>query len=116
MNPNTRACIAYIAARLISGSGGATVYDHSRSKYLNVSGSVSKSQINLYDHERKSHLRGTVANFYDGDEGAHLSINIDGKRFSGRDHDNNCRYSGTVNGKAVTFYDYEESKHFNYSV
>lgn len=116
MNPNIRACIAYIAARLISGSGGARVYDHSQSKYIDINGAVSGSRINIYDNERKSHLRGTVGSFYDSDTGAHLSINVDGNRFSGRDHDNNCRYSGTVNGKSIAFYDYEESKHFNYSV
>lgn len=116
MDPNTRACIAYIAAKLISGSGGAKVYDHSRSKYIDISGSVSGTRINIYDHERKSHLRGTATNFFDSDMGAHLSINVDGNRFSGRIHDDNCRYSGTVNGKSITFYDYAESKHFNYSV
>lgn len=116
MNQNTRACIAYIAAKLISGAGGATVYDHSQSKYINISGTVSGSRINIYDHERKSHVRGTIASFYDGGIGAHMLINIDGKRFNGRIHDSNCRYSGTVNGKSVTFYDYEESRHFNYTV
>jgi len=36
MKPNTRACVAYVAARLISKREASAIYDYSQSKYMDV--------------------------------------------------------------------------------
>lgn len=116
MIPNTRACIAYVSAKLISRSSASSVYDYSQSRYINISGSVSRSSINIYDYDRGCHFGGSSENLYDYGQRAHVSLSINGNQFSGYDYGSRCHYNGTVNGNSVSFYDYGESKYFNFSV
>jgi hypothetical protein len=116
VHPNTRACVAYTAAKLISGGGSSSVYDYSQSRYVNVGGSVSKSHVGVFDYERGCHFSGSLPNLYDYGRSAHVSLQIDGNSFSGFDYGDSHHFSGTVNGNSVSLYDYGEGRYFSYSV
>jgi hypothetical protein len=85
MHPNTRACVAYIAGKLITGSGSSSVYDYSQSRHINISGTVDVSHVGVYDHNRGCHFSGNLPNLYDYGRGAHVSLNINGTQFGGYD-------------------------------
>ena len=115
MKSNTRACIAYIAACL-NGESSSHVYDHSRSKFINVSGNVSSANVNIYDYERGCYISGSPGSLYDYGNGAHIQLTVNGSQFTGYDYDSGNHFSGSVNGSSVNIYDYEKSAYFNYSV
>lgn len=115
MDQNTRACVAFVAAGLIAGRQGSSVYDHSRSKHILISGSVSSSSVNIYDHDRGCSLSGSSTNLYDHGRGAHVSLQINENSFSGYDHGASHHFSGNVSGTSVSIYDHGESAHFSYS-
>lgn len=116
MDRSTRACVAYVAGRLISGRQSSHVYDHSQSRHVSIGGSVSGSRVSVYDYDRGCHFGGSVGSLYDYGPGAHISLSVDGNRFRGYDYGDGCHYSGTVNGSSISIYDYGESRHFSYSL
>jgi hypothetical protein len=115
MDPNTRACVAYIASALISGRCGSSVYDYSQSKHKSISGSVGNSSVSIYDHDRGCHVAGSPQSLYDHGRGAHISLQISGTSFTGYDHGSSHHFSGSVSGTSVSIYDHGESSHFSYS-
>lgn len=116
MHPNTRACVAFVAAKLISGGGSSSVYDYSQSRHISIGGSVDQDQVAVYDYDRGCHFSGTPPGLYDYGRGVHVSLNINGNQFSGYDYGDGHHFSGTVNGNSISIYDYGESAHFSYSV
>jgi len=112
----SEACIANIAARLSGPSVNSAVYDHTQGKHIHVSGSVSATSVNVYDHDRGAHVTGSPANLYDYGRGAHISLNLNGTRFSGYDHGSGNHYSGNINGHSVTIYDHESGQHHHFKV
>lgn len=120
MHPNTRACTAYVAIRLISGSRGSAVYDYSQSKYISIDGDIDQSQINIYDYGRGCYFGGNGSpvkfDLYDYGGGHYIELKINGSHFEGYDYGAHCYFSGDVNGNAASFYDYGASKYFNFSL
>jgi hypothetical protein len=116
MNASLRACIANIAAQLAGQNTSGTVYDHTQNKHVSVSGSVTGTSVNLYDHDRGCHVSGSPSNLYDHGEGNHLSLTMQGMRFDGYDHGSAWHYSGDISGSSVTIYDHETAEHHHYSV
>jgi hypothetical protein len=92
------------------------VYDYSQSRHVNINGSVEASNVAVFDYDRGCHFSGSPPNLFDYGRQAHVSLEINGSRFSGFDYGDGHHFSGTVNGNAVALYDYGESAHFNYSV
>lgn len=116
MNPGTRACVAYVAGRAVSGSSGLHVYDYSQSKYISVGGTVNGREVSVYDYVRKCHFSGTLPQLFDYGSRGHVSIEIIGNQFSGFDYAAKHHFSGTVNGTSVTLFDYGDAKHFSYGL
>ncbi len=116
MNAATRACVAYVAGRVISKSDATNVYDYSRSKHVLFSGDIDGDDVRAYDHDRSCHFGGSIPNLYDYGRRVHVQLNIDGTEFRGYDYGDQHHFSGKVNGQQIQLYDYGESKHFNYSV
>ena len=116
MHPNTRALVAVVAARLAANGGSvAAVYDYSRSRYIQVSGSASFASVSLYDHERNCHFSGSGSSLYDHGRGCHVSLQVSGSNFSGYDYGDGHHFSGSVSANGVSVYDFGESSSFNYS-
>jgi hypothetical protein len=115
MNDNLRACLAYIAARLIGGSNRASVYDFARAKHISVSGTVDSKSVNIYDHDRGAHVTGTLPSLYDHGLGSHVSLTVNGAEFSGYDHGSASHYSGRLTGSTVTIFDHGTSQHYQYA-
>lgn len=116
MNSNTRACVAYVACALIGNKRASYVYDYSQSKYISISGTVSKSNANVYDHDRGCYFSGSVPSLYDYGRGCYVSLNISGQNFDGYDYGDGHHFSGSVNGSSINIYDYGKSSHFSYSL
>lgn len=117
MHPNTRALIAAVAVRIASGGGNVgSVYDRSRSRHIQISGSINGGNVALYDHDRGCHSSGSGGGLYDYGRSAHVSLHMNGSNFSGYDYGDGHHFSGSVNGNSVSLYDYGESSHFNYSL
>jgi hypothetical protein len=120
MRENTRANVAYIAARLVLGDEASAVFDYSRGELLEIDGIVNAHCIET--HERNGaccvHGRGengTFCLFY-SDERRPIDLAIDGREFEGFDHATTCHFAGEVSGHSVRFFDYGDGAHFSYSV
>jgi len=114
VNSNSRACIAYIAARLCEATG-SSVYDYSQSKHINISGNVDSKNVNVYNYDRSCHVSGAPSNLYDYGNSAHIQLNMNGSQFSGYDYHTRSHFSGNVNNTSVSIYDHGTSSHYNYS-
>lgn len=113
MKPNVKACVAYIVGRAISGNSSSSVYDYDQGKHINISGSVSSEQINIYDHDRGCHVQGQLTNLYDHGVGAHIQIDVNGNQFSGYDYESGTHFSGNVNGNNISMH---ANGHSSYSI
>ncbi len=113
MNPNVKACVAYIAGIAISGKSSSSVYDYSQGKHIGISGSVSATQANVYDYDRGCHVQGHIGNLYDYGVGAHIQLKINGTQFSGYDYDSGTHFSGNVSGSNISMY---ANGHSSYSI
>ena len=115
MNSGTRACIAYIAAEL-NGSNSSSVFDYEQSKYINISGDVNSTNVNIFDYGRGCYVTGSPSNLFDYGVGAYIQLNISGSQFSGFDYHSGNHFNGSVSNNSVSIYDYETSSYYNYSV
>lgn len=116
MIANTRACIALIAVGLIFGKKASSVYDHTQSKHIKISGKVDWTIVNIYDHDRGCSVAGNPGTLFDYGSNSHIQIKIHENRISGYDYASNSHFSGSANVDSVTIYDHETSSHHNFSV
>lgn len=116
MDKGTRACVAYVAGRLVSGVETGSIYDHSESKHVSISGEVYSKRIAVYDYGRNCHFSGNPPNLFDYGTSSHLTLNVEGARFDGYDFHGKSHFSGSVSGGNVDVYDFAESRHFSYSI
>lgn len=116
MNHSLRACIANIAARLAGQDANSAVYCYTQGKYINISGNVTASVVNIYDYDRGAHVSGSPSNLYDYGGGAFITLEVNGKGFKGYDYGSGNHYTGTINGRSVAVYDYETGQHHNFTI
>jgi hypothetical protein len=116
MSPGTRACIAYVAGRVVSGAAQSYVYDHAVAKRLNVGGTINGPRVGLYDYERGCNFHGQLPHLHDDGTGARVVLEISGNRFSGHDHASGHSFSGKVDGASISFTDHVAGQSFSYSL
>jgi hypothetical protein len=116
VEPHTRRAVAYIAGRLISGSGAGAVYDYSETRYVYFSGDVSDDAVNVYDYEQRCHIAGSPPSLFHFRDRRHIEFDRNGQQVNGFDYATNQHFSGTVNGNAVSLFDYEDNQNYNYSL
>jgi hypothetical protein len=118
MSPDTRACVAYAALRLISSRDASAIFDCSRSIYTSIAGTVSNTALHLYDFSRNSPFGGKCNNgeyqLYDFEQSSKVDLRINGQHYEGFDHGSLTRFSGTVQGDATSLYDYATDGYFDY--
>ena len=114
MNDGTRACIALVASRVVTGKTPSHIYDYSASRYRSITGSISGLSVQLFDHDRGCHFAGTLPQLFDYGTSAHIQLVITGNSFSGFDYGSSSHFSGTVNSLSISIFDYEKSAYFQY--
>ena|SRR5438046_946256 len=121
MDARTRRAVAYIAGRLTSQRAASAIYDYETARYTNFSGSISPSNISVYDFDCGCHISGTRKNghlsLYHYGSAGHIDLEVrPGGSFLGYDYASGSHFNGTVKGKRVSLYDYSSGTYFNYSL
>ena len=116
MNQNTRACIAYIVGTIANDGNPTAVYDYSQSKSIGITGQVSLTYVNIYDHDRGCVVSGALPELYDHCSSASVLLNLQGTKFQGHDYGEHGDYTGNIDGKMISIYDFGPSANFQYSV
>jgi len=116
MNPDTRACIAYVAGCVISGKTPHEVIDKAREVRLRVKGAVKGTVVEVFDYERNCKLMGTLPTLFDFGADMALTLEISGKNFSGHDKHVEHHFAGTVEARHVKLHDYDEARDFHYEL
>ncbi len=116
MDTKLRACVAFVAARLISGRNASFIYDYSQSKYIGMEGSVKPEGVNLYDNDRCCYFaglgNGSFFNLYDFGGQCFVELRIEGREFEGHDYQTPSNFNGKVDGEAISLYDGAVSQSF----
>jgi len=111
MKEEMRRAIATAAVVQISKKSVPSIYSYSGSKHIHMNGNPNGG----YDYETGSHFSFNGSGIYHYGVGAHASLAVRGKTFSGYDYDTGSHFSGQINGGSVQIYDYGEGAYFNYS-
>ena len=113
---SSRACIAYIAGRMISGSGSSQIQDHERSRDILIAGKVSAEELELYDYARGCQVTGNLTRIHDHGTGAQICLRIYGSVFSGNDEVSGRSFSGNVSGDLVVVFDHGDQRVYSYTI
>ena len=105
MSPELRRVVAYIAASLASGTTKGSIYSFSEERHTPISGTLSPTQITLYDHDRAAHITGSPAGLYHHRLGSHFTVLMKADGFTGYDFGSDSHYGGKVEGDAVALHD-----------
>jgi hypothetical protein len=120
MNANSRAAIAYIAGRLLTGYHSKAVFDYSQSKYLNIRGTVAPGIVQVFDYEDGAHIsgsgNGTTFSLFHYGEGSHISLVISNPNFKGFDYGTGSHFQGSVQGTAVQLYDFSSGQYYQFQI
>src|SRR2546425_12638848 len=120
MKSNLRACVAFIAGCITSGKRSSSVYDYSRGGYINISGSVDRRGVQIFDHDQGCHFSGSgngkQYSLHHYGDGCHVDLRLNGSQFTGYAYGTGSHFTGQVNGGSISVYDYKESGYFNYSI
>ena len=121
MNRSTRACVAYVAGRLISGKPATSIYDYSQSKHVSISGTVNGKNVNLFDNDRGCHIEGSpggdssdMLNLFDGGGSHCVELSIRKNMFGGYDYGDAHHFRGEMKGNSIEIYDFLDSTSFNF--
>lgn len=101
--PGTRACIAYLVGRMVSGTACSGVHDHDRGLDARIGGTVRGSRVGLYDYDRKCNVFGRLPDLQGEATEIRISLIIEEDRFNGRDSASGQCFSGTVKGREIIF-------------
>lgn len=120
MRSDVRACVAYVALRLISGRSASAVYDYSGSGYITIDGQITAANVNVYDYSRGAHFGGGGSSgrfrLYDYGHSHHVDLQIKGNSYQGYDYGSSCYFSGSASGTSTSLYDYGSNGYFDYSL
>lgn len=117
MHLNTRALIATLVITLVNEEKNSrTVYDYTQCRHIRISGVAESGVVNLYDHDRGCHFSGPLNNLFDYGRNCFVSLQLNGKNFSGYDYGDGHHFSGTVSNNTASLYDYGTCCYFDYSV
>jgi len=116
MNSNTKAVIAYIVAKIITGTTATEIYDYTKSEFIRFTGEVSIQRVDIYDIDRKCLISGNISHIYDFGRTAFTSLKIDGNKFEGYDYGDKQFYRGGVKGENISIYDFDESAYSEYTI
>jgi len=105
MTPGTKTCIAYLAARVISGSGALRIFDVQRSLWVRIGGTIRGPQVRLYDYDREGIVHGDLPDVTDFCTGVSFKLLLDGTHFSVHSATHARELQGLVVGVDIELYD-----------
>lgn len=119
MQTSTRTGIALIAASLVSNRTYLTVHSHDDDLGTNFTGRICQV-TNIYDDDRSVNISGTLQSgqyeLYDWGTETRLSLNVDGRTFSGRDALSGQDFNGVVDQHHVALFDYETHQRHEFTL
>ncbi|MDA8169835.1 MAG: hypothetical protein M0Z59_09115 [Nitrospiraceae bacterium] len=118
MKPLARACVAYIAGRLICGTGVCSVFDCSQETELSQT-NLDEGGVKISGLPSGRFLPASSSLNYKirlNERGQNIDLSVKGDFFKGFDHESSCFFAGKVSGKKVYLYDYGELAHFQFRI
>jgi hypothetical protein len=120
VSPGLRACVAYVAGRLITRRETLSVYDAPQGRTIYLTGAVGPAAVRVFDFDQHCFFEGIGAQgrfrlFHHG-ERHYVSLVVEGSRFSGFDHGSTCYFRGNLQPTGITLWDQQANGFFNYSV
>jgi len=120
MRAHTRRAVAFIAGKLISEERTHAVRDQSSGRLYQFNGFLNGQRVDVRDSEMGCCITGTgVARRYQlmhGHNNQAIRLEIDGERFTGYDYDSLNGFSGRVSGRAITLFDNEHQRYFDFLI
>jgi hypothetical protein len=109
-----RPIIAYIAGSLVTGATCWIIHGHDRKGKVCMQGLFTAGAVNVYSHELNAHISGLGSEgrytlFQHGSgTSVNLLINTGERTFSGWDQRTARQFFGSVAGRTVRFFDYQD--------
>lgn len=102
MKRSLKACVAYIAARAITGESLNSLYDCGREKHVIINGDVNETEADIRHPKKGFHITGEFNKLTDPDNKIDLTLTIDGHKFSGRDNNSKIKFKGKVHDGQIS--------------
>ena len=102
MKHSVKTCIAYVAGCAIQGEPTIRLHDNGKGEPVRVDGTVIEGKVDITHKKKGYHLTGPLSKFEDTEQGIRLSIEIDGHKFSGKDHGKGIKFKGKVKGNHIS--------------
>ena len=110
--------VAFVAQRLISGLPNDYIYDYQQGRYIKFSGSLSRPELIVYDSDRGCYVHSKASNgkiwLFDFGESTRLTLEVAGDSFRGLDYGSSRQFAGSVRGRLIRIFDYDNAAHYTY--
>ncbi len=119
MKAVTRASIAYIAGRLISGKNITSLYDYSRSEYIDLCSLPDADRLREINYVQRGYVSVVSSKNgyqYSCHDGNSIEISVNGSSFIGHIRESALHFCGNVRGNNIYLYDLKNSSHFNFRI
>ncbi|MFA7278212.1 MAG: hypothetical protein WC101_04505 [Candidatus Gracilibacteria bacterium] len=119
MDTGTRAITAAVIRVIHKNHMIDKIQDRSAGKTYSITGTLSPTAIDIYDHTRGCHVNGSIhghdISLHDHKTTKRLTLTLSGGSFHGYDSGSSKGFSGSVTDSSVSIYDNEDGKHHLYS-
>lgn len=120
MRAERRRALAFVAGGLVGKSQGSSVYDYEAGAYFNFTGTLSKTNVNVFDYSRSCYVTGSGdgtgnMTLFDYCTSSYVQLRLDGSGFNGFDYETASYYSGIVAGRTITIYDYQTGSYYQFT-
>jgi len=120
MEADVRACVAYVAWRLVHGLPAFTIYDRFEGKSYPLTGSVAADRVHVYDCNENCYFgglfNGVQFNLWHYARRYFVDLKIEADGFSGFDHGSRRHFHGHVHGGEIDLCDRETNSYFHYQM
>ncbi len=104
----------------MNGQRATSVFDHSQKKSILISGTVTSTAIEIFDHAGGCYLGGTKERnshwLYQYRDHHLIELTVQGAMFTGYDYRAGDKFNRKVEGKSITLHDPGYSTPFHYSL
>ncbi len=119
MTGATRAYLAFTAGKSISGQDSESLYDRDESRSLakkDLAGRIAKNHPARQGCQVQRDPEADNLCITDKQGGGHICLSLYGRLFEGFDHTTASHFTGFVDERVVTLYDFAESNYFTFEL